>query len=530
MANIGPTTTEMPTNQVSVYPKHMAYFCKRLNGFSKNTVRLNTQSANTVNQNGVISITLPSNSIVDMKSLAMFFECLPSAIETAGGAVADAVYPRFTTSLIERIQVSVGGVAVGNAPNMNSAIAYLKQIATLSNDKADAQPSLWSSPQGYGYSAANGCYRGATSTPAGSTSGANFQRGVQQVVPITNIAAPAGAVRLTPLLGNIGGVGDEDKGGVPLCGSYPPASAANGRQNPQYCVELFNGFISESQPAYLDTSALGAIRMDILLSPASIFMGMGKTAGGNLLAGQAPGQVNSYTLSNIFCYVDVISVADGIYNSALAAYLAQGQSLKIPFTNYFNFVDSIPSGGFNTSLRVNVRSQNIRRVWNSWRASNFNAGNQGVNALNRANTTPYFHFGGDAGNANFGSIQLQINNVQVPSQPARAGTEVAYYNRKSLNKMNNQLGAALADSAVVQDGATNQVDMFYSCLGLDDRLSNGLRTLSGYSSAGTQTSIYVNLTARPGVGAVNEPLQHLCIVECVSMLLVGQNRQITVIS
>ena len=126
---------------------------------------------------------------------------------------------------------------------------------------------------------------------------------------------------------------------------------------------------------------------------------------------------------------------------------------------------------------------------------------------------------------------MQINNVSVPSQPARAGTEIAYYNRKALNKMNNQLGAALADSIVIQDPKTNTpVDMFYSCMGLDDRLGNGLRTLSGYSSSGTQTSIYVNLTARAGTAVSAEALQHMCIVECVSMLLVGQNRQITVIS
>lgn len=529
MANIGPTTTEMPTNQVSVYPKHMSYFCKRLAGFSKNTVRLNTQSSTTVNQNGIISITLPSNTIVDLKSLAMFFECVPEVRETATGTTeADPVFPRFTTSLIERIQVSVGGVAVGNAPNMNSAIAYLKQIATMSNDKADAQPSLWCSPQGYGQTVAAGSFRGATPGGAGSAPvGACFQRGLQQVAPVQNIV-PVGAA--TPLLCGQGAVAAGLNGGYQLSGNYPRAATANGDANAQYCVELFNGFVSESQPAMLDLAACGAVRLDILLSPAAIFMGMGRAAVGPNLAGQAPGSCNAYSLRNIFCYVDVISIADGIYSSVLASYLQSGQSLKIPFTNYFNFVDTIPSGGFNTSLRVNVRSQNIRRVWNSWRASNYNAGNQGVGGLANGNTTPYFHFGGNAGNENFGSLQLQINNVSVPSQPAQAGTEIQYYNRKALNKMNNQLGAALADSIVITDRNTTPVDMFYSCIGLDDRLGNGLRTLSGYSSSGTQTSIYVNLTARPNVPAVAEALQHMCIVECVSMLLVGQNRQITVIS
>lgn len=512
MANIGPTTVETPVNQVSVYPKHMAYFCKRLNGFSKNTVRLNSQNSNTVNQNGIVSITLPSNSIVDMKSLAMFFECLPDAKAANGTDAGFALYPRFTTSLIERIQVSVGGVAVGNAPNFQSAISYIKQIATMSNDKADAQPSLWCSPQGYRATAAAGVVRGKNSNQA------NFQMGAQQVSPLNSLVSSATQPLVCVANGN------------KLSGEYPDGDPGRGVPNPQYCVELFNGMISESSPAYLDTSALGAIRLDLLLSPAAVFGAV------DAADGTTTGVCNSYALNNIFCLVDVISVADGIYNSALASYLAQGQSLKIPFANYFNFVDSIAlgTGGFNTSLRVNVRSQNIRRIWNSWRASNYNAGNQGVGALAGAGTTPYFHFG-SASNIGFGTIQHQINNVSVPSLPVNAGTEVAYYNRKALNKMNNQLGAALGDNYVMAktDGAATQTatanDMFYSCLGLDDRLSNGLRTLSGYSSAGTQTSIYVNLTQNPN-STTTENLQHLCIVECVSMLLVGQNRQITVIS
>ncbi len=491
MANIGPTTTEMPTNTVSVYPKHMAYFCKRLNGFSKNTVRLNTQSSSTVNQNGVVSITLPANSLCDMRSLALFFECVPDAKNAAGDAAGRAIYPRFTTSLIERIQVSVGGVAVGNAPNMNSALSYIKQIATMSPDKADSLPSLWASPQGFiEDGATNVLSRGTGSNQA------QWQRGVQQV-------SPASTESITNNLCSVA------NNGIPMRGDFPDEH--------RYCIENFAGFISESQPAYLDTSALGAIRMDILLSPAQVFLGVA-------VDGTSAGQCNAYALNNIFAYVDVISVADGIYNSALAAYLSSGSSLRIPFANYFNFVDTITN--FNTSLRVNVRSQNIRRVWNSWRRADYNNGTGAVANLLNSATTPYFQFG-TANNNSFQSIQLQINNVMVPSQPALAGTEVAYYNRKALNKMNNQLGSALADGYVDE---TNSHDLFYSVIGLDDRLSNGLRTLSGYSSAGTQTSIYVNLTNTATALPAADALQHLCVVECTSMLLVGQNRQISVIS
>jgi len=495
MAQIGPSTLETPTDQVSVYPKHMAYFSKRLNGFSKNTVRLNTQSANVVNQNGIVSITLPTNSIVDLKSLVCLFKCTPTAraIPDAAGL---AIYPRFTTSLLERVQISVGGVSVGNACNMNSAIAYLKQISTMSADKADGLPTLWASPQGFRDNAgAAGVVRGK------NTNNPNWQCGPQQRTPVSS--GTNSSVGPNVCVAN----------GTALNGEFPDESV--------YAVELFNGFVSESQPAYLDTSALGAIRMDLLLSPASVFMGV------DAATGIGAGICNSYQLSEIFCLVDVISIADGIYNSAMAAYLQSGNSLKVPFSNYFLFTGSIQAGvgGFNTSLRVNVRSQNIRRVWNSWRYANYNAGGGAVASLVDSATTNYFKFG-TADLASFESIQLQINNIQVPSQPAQAGAEVSYYNRKALNKMNNQLGACLADHLIGQENAH---DLFYSVIGLDDRLSNGLRTLSGYSSAGTQTSIYVNTSNTPA-GNVSAALQHVCFVECTSLLLVGQNRQITVIS
>ena len=490
MAQIGPNTIETPLETVTVYPKHMSYYSKRLNGFSKNTVVLRTQGADTVNQNGVISLTLPTNAICDMKSLCMLFECEPVA-RAVPDAAGLAIYPRFTTSLIERIQVSVGGVAVGNAPNAQSAIAYLKQIATLSPDKCECGQHKWESPQGYLLAGAATPVRGASAnTP-------NWQKGPQQQTPVQHDVVAVGATCAA--------------NGNTLCGNFPKSS--------QYCVELFQGFVSESQPAYLDTSAMGAIRLDVLLSPASIFMGV------DAATGIGAGVCNSYALSKIHANIDVISVADGIYSSALAAYLMSGNSLKIPFTNYFTFINAIPANGFNTSLRVNVRSQNIRRVWNSWRLANYNAGGQLVAELDEATTTPYFQFGTQE-NVAFQSIQLQINNVQVPSQPAIAGCEVGYYNRKALNKINNQLGAALGDTYL--DRAFSN-DMFYSVFGLDDRLGNGLRTLSGYSSAGTQTSIYVN-TTDTSAGGATKALQHLCVVECVSLLLVGQNRQITVIS
>lgn len=504
MSSIGPTTVEQTINQVSLYPKTMSYYSRRLAGYSKNSVRLNLAGSTTVSQNGIISVVLPTNSMVDLNSLAMFFKCDPvSTTAVAGSTEPSCVFPRFTTSLIERIQVSVGGVSVGNAPNMNSAIAYLKQISSMSSDKCSSLPHLWASPQGYDHT--NGAAGVAT------------QRG--------GSGTAAGAI-LTPEVSQDHGQNNPANGGSPACDANFVPTAGNFPNESNYSVELFNGFVSESAPKVLDTSTLGAIRLDILLSPAAVFMGLGSVNGAAWVPDTAC-TVNTYSLKDIFFYIDVISLADGVYNASIASYLQSGNTLKIPFANYFLFTDGIQAGagGFNSALRVNVRSQNIRRVWNSFRKADYNAGAAGdVAELNKANTTPYFQFGSSSLSA-LQSIQLQVNNVQIPSQPLLMGAENNYQNRKSLNKINNQLGACLADCSIGQE---NRHDMFYSCISLDDRLSNGLRQLSGFSSAGTQTSIYVN-TANTGTN-VADALQHVCFIECSSLLLVGQNRQITVIS
>lgn len=512
MSQIGPTTVEQSISQVSLYPKTMSYYSRRLAGYSKNTVRLNLAGSTTVSQNGIISVVLPTNSMVDLNSLAMFFKCDPVPSGNATGTTnPSCIFPRFSTSLIERVQVSVGGVSVGNAPNMQSAISYLKQISSMSDDKCSSCPHLWASPQGYSYSdgaAANATARGGSGTGGAAPAAiltAEVSQDMGQNNPTNGASAPSSA--------NF----------VPTAGNFPDES--------HYSIELFNGFVSESAPKVLDTSTLGAIRLDILLSPAAVFQGMGAatTGAGPPVNPWTPGvqcQVDSYSLKDIFFYVDVISVADGVYNASVASYLQSGNTLKIPFANYFLFTDGIATGsGFNSALRVNVRSQNIRRVWNSFRLANYNKGGAAaVSVLDKANTTPYFQFG-SAQIAALQSIQLQVNNVQIPSQPLLMGGENTYQNRKSLNKINNQLGANLADQMIGQE---NRHDMFYSVISLDDRLANGLRQLSGFSSAGTQTSIYVN-TANTAT-AVAAALQHLCFVECTSLLMVGQNRQITVIS
>eukprot|EP01051_Picozoa_sp_SAG22_P023522 SAG22_NODE_6106_length_897_cov_2.175439_1_plen_65_part_00 len=55
---------------MSVYPRNLSNFLNRLSGYNKNNIKLNVLSGLTANDGDTIQVDLPSNSIVDLSSLA----------------------------------------------------------------------------------------------------------------------------------------------------------------------------------------------------------------------------------------------------------------------------------------------------------------------------------------------------------------------------------------------------------------------------------------------------------------------------
>ena len=63
---------------------NLTYFVERLQGFSTNTFRLETQNKATAKQNDIISFDLPSNAILNLRSLKVW--CNASANASTGAA------------------------------------------------------------------------------------------------------------------------------------------------------------------------------------------------------------------------------------------------------------------------------------------------------------------------------------------------------------------------------------------------------------------------------------------------------------
>ena len=78
------------------YPKNMSYLVKHLSSFSRLNYKLQTLNTNTASSGNIITCDLPSNSVIDLKSLTMFFN--GSTTTTAGYAG----FSRNIESIIER--------------------------------------------------------------------------------------------------------------------------------------------------------------------------------------------------------------------------------------------------------------------------------------------------------------------------------------------------------------------------------------------------------------------------------------------
>ncbi len=89
-----------------VLPSNVSFFMQRLQGVSTSQFKVNPQSSDNATSGKIIRFELPSNSLVNLKNLRMFFNA-----KTTG---AGSSLPNDISSLVERVAIYMGGVLVQN--------------------------------------------------------------------------------------------------------------------------------------------------------------------------------------------------------------------------------------------------------------------------------------------------------------------------------------------------------------------------------------------------------------------------------
>ena len=102
---------------MSVYPRNLSAFLNRLSGYNKNNIKMNVLGSDTANGGDTIQVDLPTNSIVDLSSLAWAFTLTFADPDPAAGG--NAILPTQAESVIDRLAVEVNGQTLVNLQNYN---------------------------------------------------------------------------------------------------------------------------------------------------------------------------------------------------------------------------------------------------------------------------------------------------------------------------------------------------------------------------------------------------------------------------
>ncbi len=104
-----------------MYPDNLLYFVKKLQGYSRNNVKVLPLTSTTSGPGQVIQFRLPTNSLIDLSTW-----CLHGNL-TVAGTGAEVNFGRDTASMIRNVQVQIGGQTIQNLNQYNLVWQALKQ-------------------------------------------------------------------------------------------------------------------------------------------------------------------------------------------------------------------------------------------------------------------------------------------------------------------------------------------------------------------------------------------------------------------
>ena len=474
---------------MSSYPPQFIYFLQRIGGYSTNHFRLEPQSGETYSSGRLIRFTLPSNALLNMRSFAMHFNAA-----TAGGTRARL--PAKIDSLIERVEVSAGGIQLSQGLNFYNVLRHAKDAITGNKcSAAQMHPEIVRE---------------------------------RSYVDGSNITA-----------------GGETYNAV--------------GKDTLFCINHWEGFLGTCEPRIIDTSLLPDLVVTVYLTTNHVLSdSRGTNMEANAADGfyrDPAASAATFTLSNVHATIECIGLADAVYDNMNASEIAAKGFLEVPFKQYFSF-----SNEHTGSTRFTVATQSLDRIWLAMRGPSHNdrihaphpvkgyltgaaciadtnlgrnivqVGTSSYGGLfdtNKEKAVGYYYrfqepiANGDAGGWEPGdphttvspSYQLQLNGAYFPQFSASA-EQMFEITRNSVpyNSMPNMSLQQYKDSFFVQCARFNMQD------------SELARLITGLDTRSVSLNGYFNT-----MNVANIP--NLCIfVECSSTLRIGSGRQLEVIT
>ncbi len=458
-------------------PENVDFGADILSGYSRNTFRIEPNSASTgITAGRIIQITLPENSVLDMKSLRMFAKVTCKQGETDISNIL-GVLPANTESLISSIEVFVNGVQVTQNSNEYNTICKVLKLGSYNQD-------------------------------AQLTTG-NLVNHSKMMITLPDDKQ------------NI--FGDNSMNG----------------EVADICIDNWSNFLGTGATRFLPTDVLGSIVVRLTLAPNSVLSGVIDTPGQKIFNAALDNATKAphYELDKPYFTIDSCVLPDS-YNELLRRRLSQDEYLPLNYKEYYTFITS-GIAGQSYSNRFALSSGCINSLHAVQRYDSHNVfgaatdleqtsgerapvGTTGSTAEGKYFTYKTFKAGGDYLDGEF-KYQFNINNVANPQ--FLAGNKFAMAN---LPFVNNKLTPRTQGIVVGGETAFCQGQAVYTCMLSHPDMSS--KVMSGLNSRGINSQFYFSAQGLDKTQVTHETaITSLVVVDTTAQIRISAGRQCSVI-
>ena len=120
---------------MEIVPKDVAFAVAKMEGFNRNCFALTTSGATTAGPSSIITFALPSNaSAIDLRSFKVHLDVATTSDTTSTNAVY-AKLPADTSSLIQSMEIYIGGTQVSQSFSEFNTVSRVKKLIHSSRDR-----------------------------------------------------------------------------------------------------------------------------------------------------------------------------------------------------------------------------------------------------------------------------------------------------------------------------------------------------------------------------------------------------------
>jgi len=463
----------------SSLPQELSYAVGGMSDFSKNMFQLQTANSTTQRPNSVIEILLPINSFIDLRSFALSLKASVNASFTynSGGLKTCHCFLPPIWHLIDRLEVSAGGVILNQSAPEYSTTQYIKNITADSISNEMSYKSVLMNEGLAGIELAGGLVTGSADEDP------------QEFI-------------INEWLG--------------VLGSLEPSI-------------VDTSTMSSIKMRIFLKSAVSALSFAEQGQAPGVFTD-------SALAATAFAQNANYTLESIFGVITTMSFSSGMIEQAIEQQIMAG-SLQLPFLNYATYFQSDASQQKNVRFQLSVSCLN--NLYAVARKPDFRTNNtEGVGVykdrFGKQFYPPQLTFGANK-NLNY---RWSVNNVFIPSFEASSLMAYKYLvdgNRYCAGSKHDQYSPTGCNSIhSKEDFFDNQ---FVIPLQLNLPSIVGTRYQTGYNSSGLNSACFLATSASAdgagepldgGVSPVGSANETTIVAEFVSLLVVSSGRMTSV--